>query len=464
MYTNIAFSQKDMLFAYERESGDAYTIGFKSMEDGKAIIFTIDNFSGSIPVNLASYLTKVDYCGDIDVYTKAEVAGYNRLMFFDGVNNGEGYTFIATGINSANGQSYLMTVSSPLDLSSFEVIERTSIDYLFISSIDFHSIMDPNTELNYVAFSVSNNYSSDRAIMMLSYDNNGIIEKLSSIDVEDVSLYDYYYNASSQTHYLMSGSTITILNNTFEVINDYEIYVQLDDRKVFNFDYRILYADTSNVQLLGRWINTKSLYLYNVSFEGNEIVPGAYDDTSFPDIVTYVLRKKINQNNKIIVSVSTNELDTPVNVPNTNYFWELDQDGKILKTYKFNDAFKKNMRITDIDENGILLGVGYEYVPDRNIFVILDEESSFLVGNQDLEDNVNNFVVYPNPNSGLFYINDSEFEGNVQIFNLLGQEVYRVELVENNEKGIDIGHLSSGQYYLIIKNKKGKQYSKITKI
>ncbi len=453
-----------MLFTYERESSDAFTIGFKSMEDGKAIIFSIDQFSGSQPINLATYLTKVDYCGDIDVYTKAEVSGYKRLMFFDGVNNGNGYTFVATGINNLDGQSYLVTVSSPLDLSSFEVIERTTIDYLFISSIDYHSIMDPNTELNYVAFSVSNNYSSDRAIMMLSYNTDGIIEKLSSIEVEDVSLYDYYYNASSQTHYLMSGSTITILNNAFEVIKDYDIYVQLDDKKVFNFDYRILYADTSNVQLLGRWINTKSLYLYSVSFEGNEIIPGDYDDTSFPDIVTYVLRKKINQSNKVVVSVSTDELDTPVSVPNTNYFWELDQDGKILKTYKFKDEYKKNMRITDVDENGILLGVGYEYVPDKNIFVILNDESSFLVGNQDLKDNVNNFLVYPNPTDGIFFVSDNLIDFSVQIFDLLGQEVYQVSLIENSEKRIDVSHLPAGQYHIIITNDNIKQYSKIIKI
>ncbi|MCU0328918.1 MAG: T9SS type A sorting domain-containing protein [Chitinophagales bacterium] len=67
-------------------------------------------------------------------------------------------------------------------------------------------------------------------------------------------------------------------------------------------------------------------------------------------------------------------------------------------------------------------------------------------------DLLNKFNVYPNPTSGLFIINyelnAQSTENILEIFNALGQKVYKTILKENsNEIQIDLSHLSNGTYY-----------------
>ena len=108
------------------------------MEDNKAIIFTVGNYSNNI-VDIETYLTKVDYCGEIDVFTKVAITEYTRIMLFDGVKNNDKYTFVGTALSQVDGNSYLITISSSLDLSFMEVIDKRKVKYLFVTNTDHNS-------------------------------------------------------------------------------------------------------------------------------------------------------------------------------------------------------------------------------------------------------------------------------------------------------------------------------------
>ena len=52
------------------------------------------------------------------------------------------------------------------------------------------------------------------------------------------------------------------------------------------------------------------------------------------------------------------------------------------------------MRISHIDSNGNMLAIGYEYLPERNIFAIFDDESAFVVGSDDTQENEKSFKIF----------------------------------------------------------------------
>ena len=59
--------------------------------------------------------------------------------------------------------------------------------------------------------------------------------------------------------------------------------------------------------------------------------------------------------------------------------------------------------------------------------------------------------VFPNPTNGEFYLAfETQFESEVVIRNMMGQEVYRTKM--NDWEAIDIGHLPSGQYNIEVKS------------
>lgn len=457
------YSQKDVLHTFQTVSDDSFTVSFKSMEDNKAIIFTVGNYNNNI-VDIESYLTKVDYCGEIDVFTKVAITEYTRIMLFDGVKNNDKYTFVGTALSQVDGYSYLITISSSLDLSFMEVVDTRKVNYLFVTNTDHNSTKDINSGLNYLVFNLSNNYTGAKEALILSYSNTGVIEYLTDLDLEDIYITEYYYNANIKKHFIMSGSLVTVLNQQFEIINSYDIYVKLDDKKIYNIEYKILYADSDKAVLVGRWGNTRQLYTYTIGFNGAEFLPGEYRSDVFPEIKSYVLRKKINQNNKIIISVSTDELDTSRDVPNINYFWQMDEDGNIIKTYQIKDSYKKSMRISHIDSNGNMLAIGYEYLPERNIFAIFDDESAFVVGVDDTQENEKSFKIFPNPASDYILLPNTISTNQVHIFNNLGQLLNKITINSDDDKKIKIDHLPSGQYFVIINDGKLNRHAKVVKI
>jgi hypothetical protein len=76
-----------------------------------------------------------------------------------------------------------------------------------------------------------------------------------------------------------------------------------------------------------------------------------------------------------------------------------------------------------------------------------------------------NFLVQPNPTSGIFNVTSSNFNekiNEVSIVNLLGKEVYRSNSIDNNTNlNFDLSEFSNGIYFLQIKTNKGNLTKKI---
>ena len=184
----------------------------------------------------------------------------------------------------------------------------------------------------------------------------------------------------------------------------------------------------------------------------------------FIDKRFYVPRKKISREGKIIISSSTDLLDTNNETSNEVFFWELDQDGNILKTYKFTDENKINLEITDIDLKGNLLGLGYEYANDRNFFVILGENSSFLSNVGNVENGWKDLLVYPNPASDEILIKSEANLTSVKIFDIFGREVFCSMNLQPYAISIDIRNLVAGSYHLLLSDGNLSTYKKFIKL
>jgi hypothetical protein len=229
------------------------------------------------------------------------------------------------------------------------------------------------------------------------------------------------------------------------LISETDIYVKLNNIDKFNFDYRIIFGSDDYVTLIGRWPDSRICYSYKVKIkESGTFDPLEYNPNIFPMQKTYVLRKQYNKD-KIVISYSTDDLDTPSDVPNANYLWEIDKSGTISKEYKIQDNIKRSLEITDIDADGNLLGTGYEYKDDNNIFFILTEDNRFLVNSEDTKGNNPSFKLFPNPVNQLLTIgNPDQFEHNASIYSIDGFKT-KVEL---NNGSVDVSHLLPGLYFL----------------
>ena len=68
---------------------------------------------------------------------------------------------------------------------------------------------------------------------------------------------------------------------------------------------------------------------------------------------------------------------------------------------------------------------------------------------------VSDLRIYPNPNTGLFYISGTNgLTGTFVVRNMMGQSVYRGELSERDEGkvSIDLSHVKSGVYFIDLIN------------
>ncbi|WP_273567546.1 PKD domain-containing protein [Maribacter halichondriae] len=101
---------------------------------------------------------------------------------------------------------------------------------------------------------------------------------------------------------------------------------------------------------------------------------------------------------------------------------------------------------------------------------ILNEK--LINSNDTLEEDLDAFVeldkvlVYPNPSSGLLYLNLSslmDVELNCNVYNSLGQNVFGLKLDANHASNeeLNLGHLSSGVYYLQIQSIYGNIFKSI---
>ena len=457
-------AQKDEFHTYLRFGTYDRSMNFISMEDSTALIFTVKNYNENVASNFESLLTKVDYCGEILEISTVEVIGFYNLVLIDGLKKDDIYTVVGTAINEADHLPYFVVVSANLELTHFEVIDSKKIKYPVITSISVYSSKDTESKINNLLITTSLDINTDKEVVFISYSDGGKILKLKTINLTDKLVYDYYYNQEEKLHFIFSGSILTIFDRDGEITHSYDVYVILNDIKYYNFEYKILYADNKNITLLGRWGSQRKLYTYTIFLNGDDFVPGVYNQNIFTDKRFYVPRKKISREGKIIISSSTDLLDTNNETSNEVFFWELDQDGNISKTYKFTDENKINLEITDIDLKGNLLGLGYEYANDRNFFVILGENSSFLSNVGNVENGWKDLLVYPNPACDEILIKSETNLTSVKIFDILGREVFCSMNLQPYAISIDIRNLVAGSYHLLLSDGSLSTHKKFVKL
>jgi uncharacterized repeat protein (TIGR01451 family)/uncharacterized delta-60 repeat protein len=132
-------------------------------------------------------------------------------------------------------------------------------------------------------------------------------------------------------------------------------------------------------------------------------------------------------------------------VPNKNFIRSLHKqsDGKVIVGGKFTSF------------NGIVAGHitrilgdnGFQAKNNVNVYVSEPEIDINLSGG--------NIRVYPNPSIGIYNIDLTNEEGNfeqINIYNLIGSEVYKTAIISKELNQIDISHLPSGYYIAKISN------------
>jgi hypothetical protein len=123
--------------------------------------------------------------------------------------------------------------------------------------------------------------------------------------------------------------------------------------------------------------------------------------------------------------------------------------------------------LSGCNENNYLLSVANIGINSQNIADSIFDRGSFANGTFsvvdytsyftettlcyvgiDEYDSKNNFIIYPNPNSGIFTIKTkNKLYDEIKIYNLLGELVYNTSLLEN-VANMDISFLLPGLYFL----------------
>ncbi|MEZ4838134.1 T9SS type A sorting domain-containing protein [Flavobacterium sp.] len=193
--------------------------------------------------------------------------------------------------------------------------------------------------------------------------------------------------------------------------------------------------DLAGLNLL-RSMNFKNTFLNSVDFSSlTSLKYALLSDNQFTSL-------DFSTNSLLEELVCKNNMLTSINIKNNSL-----QD--IGPTSLFNDCWKTgNPNLTTIcaDES--------EVVAVQNFLNSCGTPQTINVTsdcNLSSEDFVNNKVkIFPNPSSGVFTIalpNSIEVR-KVQVFSLIGQELYVDFILNTTEKTIDVSHLSKGTYLL----------------
>lgn len=77
----------------------------------------------------------------------------------------------------------------------------------------------------------------------------------------------------------------------------------------------------------------------------------------------------------------------------------------------------------------------------------------------------NKIIFYPNPSNGIYYFNllEEKIDTKIQIFNLLGEQVFNSLLLGSQESRIDLSHLAQGCYLVKLSNKESIETQKLIK-
>ena len=112
---------------------------------------------------------------------------------------------------------------------------------------------------------------------------------------------------------------------------------------------------------------------------------------------------------------------------------------------------------------GVNKGVIYVGTHGRGFFKSTSTSSVFEVieNNDDNKDNLD-LNIYPNPSHDFVNIESSLSNYDIQIFDLIGKQVYSSESIQNNIK-IDVSDFEAGTYIIITSGLEGKEYGQFVK-
>lgn len=460
MYTSIA--QNDFIHEFPKVESPSYSLGIKSVGDEKAVIFVVDDYFTSFSENINTKIIKVDYDGEVITDEFVNLPDYYNITVFDAIYTDTSYIFMATVSDVATRNAYFVTMKSTKDLNDFSIIDKSPIDYPHFGLMYYNTIFNENTLTHDLVFTIGFGFYKERAAMYVAIDGQGNIQQLKVIDIDDHLLYDHYYNQALNRHYISSSSYVYELDEAFNLIKETNIFVKLGETSKFNFDQRILFASDTEIHLVGRWPDRRKPYIYKIkTYPDGTFDPILYDETFFPEARSYLLSKQYTKD-KTIISYSTDLLDTDDNTPNTTFLWELGDNITKEHQYRIEDGTKKVLIITDIDEDGNMLGYGSEYGSNKSVFFILSEDNSFLVNNIEI-DLPTKPNIYPNPTSHFINIDDAtRFDKNVSLISISGHMHHLII----QESQIDVSTLSAGIYIIALTEATtGKVYrQKIIKI
>jgi len=458
----VSNAQNDFIHEFPTVSNPAYSLGIKNVGDKEAIIFVVDDYFVPNSENIKSKLIKVNYDGEVIKSVDMDLAGYYNITVFDVLYTDSSYIFMATVSDVLTKSAYFLTIKSTKDLTDFSVTDQSPIDYPHFGLLFYNTIFNENTSTYDLVFTIGFGFYKERAAMYVAVDPKGKIKQLKVIDIDDHLLYDHYYNQSLKRHYISSSSYVYELDENLNLIKETNIFVKLGDTRKFNFDQRILFASDTEIHLVGKWPGRNKAYIYQVKTNPDgTFEPILYDEEFFPDARSHLLTKQYTKD-KTIISYSTDLLDTDDNIPNTTFLWELGENITKERQYRIEDGTKKDLIITDIDEDGNMLGYGTEYASRKSIFFVLKEDNSFLVNNIDI-DLPTNPNIYPNPSSHYITIdNAAQYDNNVQLTSISGR-MYNLIIQDSN---IDVSTQPAGLYIIALTDtSSGKVYrQKIIKV
>jgi hypothetical protein len=77
----------------------------------------------------------------------------------------------------------------------------------------------------------------------------------------------------------------------------------------------------------------------------------------------------------------------------------------------------------------------------------------------------NKITIYPNPSDGIYYFNLTEEDADtqIQVFNLLGEQVFSNLLLGKQENEIDLSNLAKGCYLVKLSNLENTTTQKLIK-
>jgi len=114
--------------------------------------------------------------------------------------------------------------------------------------------------------------------------------------------------------------------------------------------------------------------------------------------------------------------------------------------------------------NGTIIKNWAGIVFDFNVPVITDTvvlTVNIPVSVQDMKGEDNAISIYPNPTSGIFVIASGAKQSHIEIYNVLGEEIYRSSVIGHQSSVVDISSQPSGIYFLKVQTEQGSAVKKI---